>query len=148
MSGKVSFDDGAGCLRTYATLRIYSGKIAPNEISKMLGVQPTRVWNKGSTETAVPRKQNGWFLTSRGEVESLDSKRHVDFILNQLIVNKAYITGLTKQGLQVDIMCLWQGANKSEGGPSLLPAQMQLLAEMGIAIAWNIYVDKNSEPGK
>jgi hypothetical protein len=145
MSGIVSFDDAAGCLRTYATLRIYSGEIAPREISKMLGVEPSRVWNKGSTETAVPRKQNGWFLTSRGEVESLDSKRHVDFILSQLAGNKAYVTGLTKQGLQVDIMCLWQSANQSEGGPSLLPAQMQLLAEMGIAIAWNIYVDRNSE---
>ncbi len=144
MSGIVSFDDGGGCLRTYATLRIYSGDIAPKEISEILELEPSRVWNKGSTETAVPRKQNGWFLTSRGEVESLDTKRHVDFILNQLASNKTYITGLTAQGLQVDIMCLWQSANKSEGGPSLLPAQMLMLAEMGIAIAWNIYVDNNS----
>jgi hypothetical protein len=144
MSGIVSFDDGGGCLRTYATLRIYSGEILPSQISQILGVEPSRVWNKGSTETAVPRKQNGWFLTSRDEVESLDTKRHVDFILNQLADNKAYIAGLTTQGLQVDIMCLWQSANKSEGGPSLLPAQMLLLAEMGIAIAWNIYVDNNS----
>ena len=144
MSGIVSFDDDAGCLRTYATLRIYSGDIAPSEISEILGLEPSRVWNKGSTETATPRKQNGWFLTSRGEVESLDTKRHVDFILNQLADNKSSIAGLTAQGLQVDIMCLWQSANKSEGGPSLLPAQMLLLAEMGIAIAWNIYVDNNS----
>jgi hypothetical protein len=144
MSGIVSFDDDAGCLRTYATLRIYSGDIAPNEISEILGLKPSRVWSKGSTETATPRKQNGWFLTSRGEVESLDTKRHVDFILNQLADNKSYIAGLTAQGLQVDIMCLWQSANKSEGGPSLLPTQMLLLAEMGIAIAWNIYVDNNS----
>jgi hypothetical protein len=144
MSGIINFDDDAGCLRTYATLRIYSGSILPSQISQMLGVEPSRVWNKGSAETAVPRKQNGWFLTSRGEVGSLDTKRHVDFILNQLEDNKAYIAGLTAQGLQVDIMCLWQSANKSEGGPSLLPAQMLLLAEMGIAIAWNIYVDNNS----
>ena len=144
MSGIINFDDDAGCLRTYATLRVYSGEIAPSEISEMLGVEPSRVWNKGSTETAVPRKKNGWFLTSRDQVESLDSKRHVDFILNQLVANKEYIAGLTARGLQVDIMCLWQSANKSEGGPSLLPAQMQLLAEMGIAIAWNIYVDRNS----
>ena len=144
MSGIVSFDDDAGCLRTYATLRIYSGDIAPSEISEILGLEPSRVWNKGSTETVIPRKQNGWFLTSRGELESLDTKRHVAFILKQLANNKAYIADLTTRGLQVDIMCLWQGGSKSEGGPSLLPAQMLLLAEMGIAIGWNIYVDNNS----
>jgi hypothetical protein len=143
MSGIISFDDDAGCLRTYATLRIYSGEITPSEISEALGIEPSRVWNKGSAETAVPRKQNGWFLTSRGEVESLDTKRHVDFILAQLVANKSYMAALTAQGLQVDIMCLWQSASNSEGGPNLLPTQMQALASMGIAIAWNIYVDKN-----
>jgi hypothetical protein len=91
----------------------------------------------------VPRKQNGWFLTSRGEVESLDTKRHVDFLLARLAGSEAYLAELAAQGLQVDIMCLWQSANKSEGGPNLLPAQMQQLASMSIAIAWNIYVDKN-----
>jgi hypothetical protein len=143
MSGVVSFDDDAGCLRTYATLRIYSGEINPSEISEALGIEPSRIWNKGSAETAVPRKQNGWFLTSRGEVESLDTKRHVDFLLARLAGREAYLAELAAQGLQVDIMCLWQSANKSEGGPNLLPAQMQQLASMSIAIAWNIYVNKN-----
>ncbi len=143
MSGPVVYeDDDTACLRTFATLRIYPGDIAPSAITAALGVEPTRVWNKGSAETAVPRTQNGWFLSSRGQLQSLDTKRHVDFIITQLAGADDYIQSLLAAGAQIDLMCLWYGAGKSEGGPSLLPAQMQVLGSLGISIAWNVYIDR------
>ncbi len=141
MSGKVRYADEGNCTRTFATLRIYSGNISPQKITEQLGVTPSRIWNKGSTETVVPRKHNGWFVSSRGEIESTDTKRHVDYILQQLQGHEDYIATLTASGLQVDIMCLWHKGNAGEGGPNLLPEQMAKLGAMGIAIAWNIYTE-------
>lgn len=135
-------DDNKYCLRTYSTLRIFTGEGSPDAVSQQLTVAPTRIWHRESDETVVARNRNGWFLTSRGAVESRDTRRHIDWLLQVLAGHSDYLRGIREAGGDTNIICFWHAAGLSEGGPSLTPTQMALLAELGVAVSWNIYFER------
>ncbi|MEH6548911.1 MAG: DUF4279 domain-containing protein [Pseudomonadales bacterium] len=135
-------DEDPTCLRTYATLRVYTGAMSPQIVSDTLAIEPTRIWHKGSTETVVPRERNAWFLTSRGAIESRDTRRHIDWIIQCLEGASSLLADVRAAGGNTDIICLWHSAGKAEGGPRLSPPQLQALGELLVPVGWNIYWDK------
>ena len=134
-------DQNSYCLRTYSTLRIFTAEQAPEAVTEQLAVNPSRVWHRGSNETAVARKHNAWFLTSRGAVDSRDTRRHIDWLLQTLEGQEDFLLRLRGAGGSTDIIGFWHAAGLSEGGPGLELAQMAALAELGVTISWNIYFD-------
>jgi hypothetical protein len=147
-------DNYSGCLRTYATLRIYPGDIHPDEVTQRLGITPSKFWVRDETLVAVPEQTaeqkpaqkaspgakavHGWFLTTHGRLDSRDTRRHVDFLLAPLLEVSAAIDSLQKQGATMDIICFWHAAPQ-QGGPALAPRQLRMLADLNIAIAWNVF---------
>jgi hypothetical protein len=134
-------DENHYCLRTYSTLRIFTAEQAPGIVTQQLAINPSRVWHRGSTETAVARRRNGWFLTSRGVVDSRDTRRHIDWLLQALVGQDVFLQGLREAGGSTNIICFWHAAGLTEGGPGLEPSQMAMLAKLGVTISWNIYFD-------
>lgn len=134
-------DHNSYCLRTYSTLRIFTAEQAPETVTQQLVINPTRIWHRGSNETAVARRRNAWFLTSRGAVDSRDTRRHIDWLLQALVDQGGFLQGVREAGGSTDIICFWHAAGLSEGGPGLEPGQMAILAKLGVAISWNIYFD-------
>ena len=128
-----------GCRRTYSTLRVFTGEQSPDLVTQALGIAPTRVWHKGSGETVVPRKRNGWFLSTRGELTSLDTREHLDWLLGHLHGQQEFVDSIAAAGGEIDIVSFWHAAGTPEGGPALAPAQMEALAQLNIAVSWNIY---------
>ncbi len=134
-------DNNSYCLRTYSTLRIFSGEMLPAAVTEQLAIQPSRVWHRDGADTVAPRKRNGWFLTTRGSVESKDTRRHIDWLLEQLNGHEVFLQGIRAAGGDTDMMCFWHSAGLPEGGPTLGPAQMAALSALGMTVSWNIYFD-------
>lgn len=140
-------DNYCGCLRTYATLRIYPGHIHPQDVTARLKVAPSKFWvrdeslaaNPASKPGAGAKAMHGWFLTTHGRLDSKDTRRHVDLLLEPLLAVTDQIALLQQQGANMDIICFWHAA-PVQGGPALAPRQLKVLADLNIAIAWNIFV--------
>src|SRR4051812_45805590 len=66
-------DDYATCVRTHATLRVYTGDMDPSSVTDRLRVEPTRSVRRGETTQQpgwppIRAMVNGWFLDSEGHV--------------------------------------------------------------------------------
>ncbi|QEH32954.1 hypothetical protein OJF2_14460 [Aquisphaera giovannonii] len=136
-------DEYPTCARTYATLRVYPGDIDPAAITDRLGIEPSS-WQRRDEAArragGPPRLAtvNGWFLESRGRVDSRDSRRHIDWLLDQLAPRAEAIRSLQERGCRMDISCYWL-SRSGHGGPIIPPTQMRRLAELNIELGFDFY---------
>ncbi|MEW5959070.1 MAG: DUF4279 domain-containing protein [Chloroflexota bacterium] len=137
-------DEYATCEFTYAKLRVYPGKLDPMSVTQYLGITPTSTMTEGEhivnslgRERIVP--QNGWFLSSEGQVSSKDVRRHLDWLLDRLEPISERLKGLQEQPeVKMYIVCIWWSAY-GQGGPTLWPEQMKRMAEMNLECGFDIY---------
>ncbi|MFO1379297.1 MAG: DUF4279 domain-containing protein [Chitinivorax sp.] len=127
-------DDYSACESTYATLRIYPGDINPVEITKRMGIEPSKL----SMANISRRSINGWFLSTKGHVESKDSRRHIDWLLNKIEPVTLQILELQKNGARMDICCFWVSAT-GNGGPIISSKQMKRLLPLGLDVWWDVW---------
>lgn len=137
-----AYDDAyPSCVRTSATLRIYPGPLDPDEVTLRLGVEPSLVQRRGEPLGPGHKKLaalNAWFLTTEGEVDSRDARRHLDWILDRLEGGRAGgLAELRRGGAAVDLSCFWLSARGS-GGPTLSPAQMARLVALGLDLWFDV----------
>ncbi len=137
-------DEYETCERTYATLRIYPENIHPDEISRILNITPSKYQVKGDHGENFPSPVlkrapvNGWFLTSKNEINSRDVRRHIDYIISKVFNKKDEILRLQSEDVEFDIFCYW-ASSQGQGGPTLSPKQMKVLTELNIEIGFDIY---------
>jgi len=132
-------DNYPTCAATYATLRIYRDDLDPDEISRRLNVAPSESQKKG--EPLRPGRAapvGGWFLSSKGRVESKDVRRHVVWVLDQLAARGDELLRLRGEGYKVDVSCYWLSAG-GHGGPELDHEIMARLVSMGLDIWFDVY---------
>src|SRR5688500_8918020 len=118
-------DDYATCVATSAWLRVMSESLLPTAVTACLGVQPSRTQVRGELPQPTskhPFKYGGWFLESKGHVQSRDARRHIDWLLLQLQGKAAAIAQLKAQGHLVDVCVYWESVG--QGGPTLDPSHM------------------------
>ncbi len=133
-------DDYSACERTYATLRIYPDSITPDEVSKLLGLKPTRTSLAGAKSK---QHVNGWFLSTQGQLESRDCRKHIDWLLDQIeLVQTEFIELLTKE-VRVDIFCFWVSST-GNGGPTISPLQMSRLVKFNLTVSWDIWLPEQN----
>lgn len=129
-------DNYETCYETYSTLRIYTNSEPPSNITKIIGIKPTEL-----TIIGTGRKKNnvnGWFLSSENFVVSKDSRKHIDWILNQIYPLKDKILEFIYKGYRIDISCYWSSMHGT-GGPTLPPYQMKKLSDLNIEIWFDFY---------
>jgi hypothetical protein len=141
-------DDYPTCDDTHVTFRIYYDKISPDDITKLLRIKPSSTQVKGDrVKVKIKKKEqvtyrviklNGWFLESADKIKSLDTRRHLDYILKKISKRHKEIRGLVKNGAKVDITCFWI-SRQGHGGPTLSTKQMKLLTTLEIDISFDIY---------
>lgn len=138
-------DDYPTCQQTYAVLRIFSDLTSPQETSALLGISPTDSFAKGDSvgSRGIKRKQNGWFLSTETQVQSRDSRRHLDWLVAALGDREEALNGLRLTGAEIDISCYW--VSVGQGGPVIGSEQMQQLSRLGIDVWWDIYFDATAE---
>lgn len=136
-------DEYATCAETYATLCIYPGDLDPDAISSRLGIQPSDHQRRGEIVTRADRPTrvatiNGWFLSTRNQVDSRDSRRHIDWLLDRLTAKAEAIRSLQEQGCRTEMTCYWLSRD-GHGGPTIPPSQMRRLAALDLELSFDIY---------
>lgn len=105
----------------------------------MLSLSPSDAHRKGDLLHSVPAGMGGWFLSSKGKLESRDVRRHVVWILDQLEPNKDALFRLQDSGYETNIFCYWISAN-GHGGPDLDRDFMERLVSLRLDLGFDIYL--------
>jgi hypothetical protein len=132
-------DHYATCAKTYATLAITH--MDPSTITERLGIEPTDSQRKGELirpDSTRIAHFDGWFLSTKGLVESRDSRRHIDSILDRPDGKSAEIHRLQSGGCEMGVWCYWLSA-RGQGGPTMSPRQMRRLGELNLELWFDLY---------
>ena len=135
-------DDYPTCEKTYVTLRLYHDSAHPTLVSAALGLEPTKKQSAGESYERRGKSRtyrlSGWFLRSEGHVESYDTAKHLDWLLQQLHPRLEVLKRLRSEGWRMDIACLWD-SHSGHGGPTLSPELLRRLAAVDIELWFDIY---------
>ncbi|WP_084423024.1 DUF4279 domain-containing protein [Rubripirellula obstinata] len=142
----MEFDDAyPSCRDTHATVRIFSKTDDPSAISQLLSMQCTSSYLVGdriSSRSTRLRDTNAWFLRSKDSVDSLDCRRHLNWLCDQLSACHPQIRELVSRGANCDITCFWVSAI-GQGGPSFSPGDFDKLSKLGLPLWFDIYSGTN-----
>jgi hypothetical protein len=112
-------------------------------VTSHLGIEPTKSQKKGEVKRSSRGfertiKKGGWFLSSEDHVDSKDIRRHLDWLLARLLPVKDQLLSLqATEGIIMSVNCIWWSAF-AEGGPTLWPEQMRLLADLNLECGFDI----------
>ncbi len=129
------------CAETFATLRVYHDAADPQMVTAALGLTPSRSWRCGEshgTRRVATYPQSGWLFSSEGAVTSSDSLRHIEWLLTAIEPQRSSLPELRQQGYRMAISCYWASKN-GHGGPTLTPDIMHRLAELQLAVEFDVY---------
>jgi len=136
MTSSLSYaDDCATCLETHSTLRIYPASGDADLVTALLAIAPTKTQIKSATPY---RRKPAWFRSSKGLLDSRDTRRHIDWILDRIEPATVALNNLRCAGAKIDIFSYWV-SRSGDGGPMLSPSQLKRLAAMEIEIGWDVY---------
>lgn len=120
------------------TLALYSEKLEPQEISRALGVEPTRAHRRGEhpRPNSPPAPSGAWLLTARGR-DAEPAQAVIDRLLKQLPEDPAVWRDLRmRHDIQVRFGLHMTGWNK---GFSISLKQVAHIAELGASMEFDIY---------
>ncbi len=126
------------CLETYATLRVFSHEIAPEEIGRLLAIDGSKLRpiNPGS-RYRHEREHHYWAWSTQSRVLALDGLQHVGAIIEVLRGKEVQLDRLRQLGCDIDICCYW--VSSGQGGPRLDIATLRALARLELEIWWDVY---------
>ena len=124
--------------RSVVTLRIMGDDLVPDEITRLLGVAPTRAQIKGEkpVDRTNPAKSGMWLLKAASRIPA-DMDGQIQEILNQTTNDLAVWQGLAKR-YEIDLFCGLMMARSNEG-ISLSAQCISALGERGIEVGLDIY---------
>ena len=133
----------ASCSDTHAWLRVIDEALDLAEVTANLGVGYSKCIKVGDLKSAKLDKRythSGWFLESAGQVDSRDLRDHLGWLLEHLAGKGAPLQEFLARGYLVDICCRWDSA-WGHGGPTLDPAQLRQIGDLGLEVWFDIYFD-------
>ena len=124
--------------RVRVSLRVFGDSLEPDEVSALLGREPTRSHRKGdkipSTSSSEPT--GAWILDS-GLTEKAEIEDHVEALLSPVSNDSDEWASLTSR-FSASILCSAFLDQYNEGF-ELSPRLAQSLADRGLVIAFDIY---------
>ena len=132
------------CLETFASLRIFSQSLHPDEIGRALGIQATDPRPMEPDSKYRPRREyHYWDWCSKSSVESTDGIEHVRAVLQILQGKEQQLSQLREAGCAIDVCCYW--VSSGQGGPFLDVPALTTLAHLGLEIWWDVYFGKDED---
>lgn len=131
------------CEECRASLLIYPENIHPDEVSRILQLEPTKkniIGTKITNSHGRTREITilGWFLSSEKYVQSKDIREHLDWLLNKILPASDGLNKLQNiDGVTMGINCVWW--SKGSGGPTLWPEQMKAIADLNLECSFDFY---------
>jgi len=131
------------CVETYLTLRIFSESMHPDEISLILGIDPTVAKPRDSNSKYRPRRETNFWGWETKSCDSTDNLDHIKKVIELLTGREDRLDKLRALGCELDLYSYWVG--DGQGGPSLDIATMRSLCNLGLEIGWDTYFRKDDE---
>ena len=129
----------AAIARVRASLRVFGDSLEPEEVSALLGHQPTRCHRKGDKcgpQGASIEPTGAWILDSRTS-EKVEIEDHVESLLAIITSDHDEWASLTER-FSASILCSVFLDQYNEGF-ELSPRLCKALANRGLVIAFDIY---------
>lgn len=127
--------------RAVATLRVFGDALDPAEVTRLLGVEPSRAESKGQAITGRSghvriAKTGRWYLELHesvpgdldAQVQELLARVHQDIVVWRELASR----------FDLDLFCGWFMAGGNEG-VELSPATLLALGERGIRLGIDLY---------
>jgi hypothetical protein len=117
-------DENMLCRKTNITFRIIGSKIVPNEITKALGVEPTRAFAKGenyqSKRVGIRQRPIGhWSVSTEGLVDSTSVECHALKLLELFDIESDALKALQgNEDYRISVVVWWE-ALEGHGGYTL-----------------------------
>lgn len=132
------------CLETFATLRIFSDTIRPEDVARTLGVEPTRAYPRDSQSKYKHRRESHcWSWSSERHVQSQDGLAHIRRLTSLFRGKLEQFDQLRSAGCVMDICCYW--VSSGQGGPLLDLQTLRDLADLKLEIYWDVYFGNEDE---
>lgn len=132
------------CLETYATVRVFSASISPDEVESILNIPATE---KRPIEQTSPyrhrREMHGWFWSTQHLSDSQDNTAHLAAIIEALTPRAEGLQRLQSMGCSTDIFCYW--VSTGQGGPELDVQTMRALCSLNLPVSWDMYFTEEFE---
>ena len=131
------------CAETYATLCIYHEDLEPDRINRLLGLKYTWACKKGDPISLkepdrAKRKVGAWLLRTEGILDSKDSRRHIDWLIDQIDEKAEILSEMIEQGYSIRISCYWVSKH-GHGGPWVSVSECERLARLRIELDFDVY---------
>lgn len=146
-------------MRTYCSLVISSDTDDQLEVTvqRVLGLRSSSVVDTQTPDLTARRSKLAkilgtkppsphryfWRLCSKEMVGSTDIKAHIAWLLSQVRPGRS-IYEVTESGGSAFLTCFWAG-NGRGGGPKLSSGLMRIVAEHGVELQFDFYVEDNNE---
>ena len=119
----------------FATLRFSGDRLDPDRITAILGVQPTKAYQKGERYLAGPRagyltgRTGVWVLASDGAIDSAELDPHLEYLVAPIFAGpnreerlKQLHDLMSRDGVKADVSCFWRG--RPDTRPPSVPAKV------------------------
>lgn len=136
--------DFESCAECFARLMIYPGLTHPDELTKLLKIQPTAINVAGSSvknSRGVIRniKESGWFLDTEQHVSSKDIREHLDWLIAKIMPHRSELKVVQEMNdVKMTVKCVWF-SQFGHSGPVLWPEQMRALADLDLECSFDVY---------
>jgi hypothetical protein len=130
----------ADLARAVAALRVTGDHLVPDEVSTLLGCEPTKSWARGDVLTSSGARRVsrfGLWSIEATETAPADLDAQVDAILGRLTADETVWAGLCED-YNVDLFCGWFMEYGNEG-VSIQPRTMVALGSRGILLDIDLY---------
>ena len=108
--------------QVFATLRFAGDALDPDEISRVVGQQPTRAHRRGQSykpslrSAEVTGKTGDWYFSTKSKVPSKDLRDHLDALVSLVLPAAGEDKRLRelhdimeRRNLQAHVTCFWRG---------------------------------------
>lgn len=139
--GELTWIAGGGIDKSSVKLKFWGDELVPDELSKLLGIQPDKAWKKGEIFRGktydIVRKAGLWVYSGKrcGDIELEDK---IAQLLERLPQSLALWEEVIAQCEGGELFCgLW--LERWNGSVAFPPVLMQQIAERGLTLDLDIY---------
>lgn len=130
------------CAKAFASLRLYGDELVPENISRLLRIEPSDSAAKGSQFTSRSGKTRTartglWILSTEFHIESTNLEDHIEWLMDQMEPAGVIPTDLPGVSWG-DVFCYWLSAT-GHGGPELSPDLLARLGKLRLKLGLDIY---------
>jgi Domain of unknown function (DUF4279) len=120
--------------RTFATFRVAGDSLVPEQLTKLLGIDPTLAYAKGEHYSRGPRSRDlrgrtgVWFLSTDDEVVSNRLTDHIEWLVSRIAPNQVKLRRFIDQNsLHAVMTCFWHGPAGAK--PPIVPKEARDILE-------------------